>query len=178
MKMYMRHCSFAGGLRASGGSWYFSTVVVPATVLASLARRPVGLKFGFCFSTAGAPPSMAFSPRKESSCDGRGARDFRGGDLDLLYDLLRLFAGGELERLLWRGFSSRRSRLSRSLRSLRRASSSRGRGLLLREDLRSSRSSLRLRRLPRLSSSRLRLSLSLSREGRGASDEESRLLLR
>ncbi|KAG9526830.1 hypothetical protein KCV07_g427, partial [Aureobasidium melanogenum] len=53
LKTNMRHCSLLDGLRASGGSWYLRTVLVPATVFASLASSPVALKLGFCFSTTG-----------------------------------------------------------------------------------------------------------------------------
>jgi hypothetical protein len=81
LKMKRRQGSFAAGLRASGGSWYFRTMEVPsalATVLVAAARRPVGLKFGCCFSTSGLSSARtmavlpSFSPEKAAACEGSG----------------------------------------------------------------------------------------------------------
>lgn len=86
LKTKKRHCCDEGGLRASGGSWYLRTVVVPATVFASFARRPVELKFGFCFSkglpsaSTRVPVAAAESlPRKEASWEASAVRDLREG---------------------------------------------------------------------------------------------------
>jgi hypothetical protein len=136
-------------LRASGGSLYFRTILVLATVLLSLARRPVVPKFGFCFSTGsasgpslpGPPLSRPFlpgglslpgaPPRKETSCEGSGFRD-RGGGLREGVRVCLLFLGGGLcdrdgLRLRRRGGGRGES----ADRSLRR------RGLVERECLRS-----------------------------------------
>ena len=51
--MKRRHWEDGGGRRASGGSLYFNTIVVFATVFVSAASLPVGAKLGFCFSTSG-----------------------------------------------------------------------------------------------------------------------------
>jgi len=85
----MRQGCEAGGLRASGGSWYLREILVPSTRLAALASAPVGLKLGFSLS-GGAPPYLeggwaeSSSPRKETSCEGSGC-------------LARLWGGGERE---------------------------------------------------------------------------------
>lgn len=73
----MRHASFAGGLRASVGSWYFSTIVWPAvcTVFEAAARRPLGAQFGFSFSMTGPGESVGPSFSKAAFCGGNGARE-------------------------------------------------------------------------------------------------------
>ena len=53
---------------------------------------------------------MGCSPRNDSACDGRGARDLLseglgGGDLEVLSERLRRLVGGERERRLWRELS-------------------------------------------------------------------------
>ena len=48
-----RHGEEGVGRRASGGSLYFNTIVVFATVFVSAASLPVGAKLGFCFSASG-----------------------------------------------------------------------------------------------------------------------------
>ena len=53
MKTKRRHGEDRGGRRASGGSLYFNTMVVFATVFVSAASLPVGAKLGFCFSASG-----------------------------------------------------------------------------------------------------------------------------
>lgn len=92
LKTYNRQGSLAGGLRASGGSWYFKTMVSPpatCTVLLSAAKRPVFPKLGFCFSGGGASEEPVTSFEKASDWEGRGPRRCnacglfdRRGDLD------------------------------------------------------------------------------------------------
>ena len=53
LKTKRRHGKEGGGRRASGGSLYFNTIVVFATVFVSAASLPVGAKLGFCFSASG-----------------------------------------------------------------------------------------------------------------------------
>lgn len=74
---------------------------MPVTVLASLARRPVVPKLGFCFSFSGTASGSVVWP-KESACEGRAWRDCRvagerdrgrgRGERDLLCDLCLRFA--------------------------------------------------------------------------------------
>src|SRR2546423_5447933 len=77
LNTYIRHGWAADGLRDSGGSWYLSIMAAPdadLTVLDSAARRPVGAKFGFCFSGGGLFLTTAVEVEvKASFCDGRGA---------------------------------------------------------------------------------------------------------
>jgi len=77
LKTYIRQGSFAGGLRASGGSWYFKTIPCPSwvwIVLLSAASRPVLLKLGFSFSGGGASEVCVTSFENASDCEGRGPR--------------------------------------------------------------------------------------------------------
>jgi hypothetical protein len=137
----MRQGCEAGGLRASGGSWYLREILVPSTRLAALASAPVGLKLGFSLS-GGAPPyfeggwAESSSPRKETSCEGRGflaclcgdggrerdgervrRRRLGGGDADAEGERVRGLRGrcgmGERDRRPSLDFSRRRR--SRSL---------------------------------------------------------------
>lgn len=77
-KIHVPTCSFplntynlhpTDGFRASGGSWYLSTVLVPSpclTVFVAAARRPEGLKFGFALSSV---ESSGFDAERERSLD-------------------------------------------------------------------------------------------------------------
>ena len=92
---------------------------VPATVLVSAARAPLGAKLGFCFSIAG-PGDLGtlvaeVEPAvKASCCDDRGAFERLKGMIGLGEgDRLEIRRGeGDLEgderrRFEWWGFSSR-----------------------------------------------------------------------
>ena len=83
LNTYIRHGCAADALRDSGGSWYLSIIVVPEadlTALDSAARRPVGAKFGFCFSGSGVFEAIVVSVEANTSLwEGRGpAARFRG----------------------------------------------------------------------------------------------------
>lgn len=80
---------------------------MPSTLLAALARRPVGLKFGFS-RLAGAPPyfvggrALLSEPRKEISWSGRGFLERRRGEGEREREdegvyLRRRLEGGEAE---------------------------------------------------------------------------------
>ena len=69
------------GLRASGGSWYLSTVLVPSpclTVFVAAASKPEGLKLGFALSSA---ESSGFDAERERPWElrPRGDADRREG---------------------------------------------------------------------------------------------------
>lgn len=95
MNTYNRHASLAGGLRASGGSWYFRTIdaepSADCTVFVSAANRPVFAKFGFCLSGAGVEDSefCIGVPENASRCDGRGFFDRTAARGEALRDLRR-----------------------------------------------------------------------------------------
>lgn len=72
------------------------------TVLVSLASRPVGLRFGFCFSGGGAgAPGVSWW--KAVAWSGRAARERGAGGGEGLLDFRRRFRGGERERECERG---------------------------------------------------------------------------
>ncbi len=101
----MRHGWAVDGLRASAGSWYLSIMAAPdadLTVLDSAASRPVGAKFGLCFSGGGVFLTMVVSVEVKASCwEGSGpAARFKGR--------------GEMLRAAFRGRGERdRERLRR-----------------------------------------------------------------
>ena len=76
LKIYSRQGCDEGGLRDSGGSWYFRMMSPDEvdTVLAAAARRPEGRKFGFCFSGPGEGLSLLVD-LNASTCDGSGPLD-------------------------------------------------------------------------------------------------------
>lgn len=108
LNTYKRHPT--DGLRASGGSWYLSTVPVPSacfTVFVAAARRPEAPKFGFALSSG----DLEREPPAE------GAREGRRGEAERREEPSRLSRRRSLSLSPPLSLAPSRSR-SRSLMSL------------------------------------------------------------